>query len=145
MLIRWDRNAPANTPCLGTALETETVPVSTRPLKLLWHKGLIANRAELIRQNNLPPNTSDHHLLLVMYERAPCDLARRIAGTCSYVFWDATRRMITVARDRAGSSELFYFLDGEEFRLSTGVEPIFDSTRRTPKPNSFSKITAIKA
>ncbi len=75
---------------------------SRGPLHLLWRNGFIANRAELIRQNDLEADADDSQLLLAMFAQSPEDSARRIAGPCSYVIWDNHRKVLTAAEIASG-------------------------------------------
>lgn len=55
---------------------------------------------------------SDTEVILRAYEAWGCEVFQRLDGMFAAAVWDARRRQIILARDRAGKKPLFYWTDG---------------------------------
>src|SRR5689334_7486195 len=76
---------------------------------LCWD-GRLDNRAELLRlfAHELQGDRSDARLVLAAYEKWGADFLPRLIGDFALALWDASRKMLLLARDPFGVRPLYY-------------------------------------
>src|SRR5512138_1789277 len=89
-------------------------PVIFRNLPLknritVWSRGYIANDSELVAQYNLPSQSSHNEVLSALCDRICVeDTARALAGTCSWIVWEAKRQSLTLVSDHVGLEPIYF-------------------------------------
>ncbi|MGE5777167.1 MAG: asparagine synthase-related protein [Chloroflexota bacterium] len=82
------------------------------PLKngiTVWSRGYIANDSELVAQYNLPSQSSHNEVLSALCDRIGVEgTARALAGTCSWIVWEAKRQSLTLVSDHVGLEPLYF-------------------------------------
>jgi asparagine synthase (glutamine-hydrolysing) len=110
MVVSWDRT--------GELLAGEQGVVC------IWSTGFIANRTELLKQYQLPPDSSDAQLIATLYQQTGVAAANLLFGACAWVVWDGRRRQLVAACDRIGFCPLYYAQHGSLFAIAERVEQL---------------------
>jgi len=93
-----------------------------------------ALRDALVARNHRFSTTSDTEVIVHLYEDEGTAFVERLHGMFAIAVWDASRRRLTLARDRLGIKPIFYadtpdaFLFGSEIKalLATGLDRHLD-------------------
>jgi asparagine synthase (glutamine-hydrolysing) len=88
-------------------------------------------RAELEREGEKFASHTDTEVVLSLYRREGAACVRRLRGMFAFAVWDAAKRELFIARDRAGKKPLYYaqprpntFVFGSEIRTLLASELI---------------------
>src|SRR5262245_35592974 len=68
-------------------------------------------RAELERRGHRFHSHTDSEVILYAYREYGVDCLQHLRGMFAFAIWDAPRRRLLLARDRAGKKPLFYTID----------------------------------
>lgn len=69
-----------------------------------------------------PDQLSDAQIVLEMYNRFGIDLPERIQGDFGFVIWDPGNQQILAVRDRLGTQEIVYFIEGDLLIIASSVK-----------------------
>lgn len=99
--------------------------VSVSPDTVLVSAGRIHNRAELARALDCDPaRVSDNTLFAHAHSRWGDRACHHIHGDWSYAFWSGANRTLTLARDRSGNTQLFYYANERVFAFATSINDL---------------------
>jgi asparagine synthase (glutamine-hydrolysing) len=82
-------------------------------------------RAELTARGHRFRSHSDTEVIVHLYEERGDRFAEAIDGMFAIAVWDAVRRRLVLARDRAGKKPLFYYRDEQRFVFGSEIKAIF--------------------
>lgn len=141
LLLEWNRVDDSHSPSIDQEQMLFT-PQNTRG-HWLWHRGMVANRAALIRNLNISPSTNDHKLIIYLYKFFGVDFIKKISGPISVILWDNNRRILFGARDRMGVHGLYYVTDSSKILLSPSIEHLLRALSSPPSANIRSLVAHI--
>lgn len=78
-------------------------------------------------------STGDIETIVPLYERCGADAVARLEGMFGLAVWDDRRRILILARDRAGEKPLFWTSVGDELRFASEIQALLafpDQPRR---------------
>jgi asparagine synthase (glutamine-hydrolysing) len=78
---------------------------------------------------------SDTEVILELIAREREDAIRRLDGMFALAVWDAKRKRLLLARDRAGQKPLFYYHDGRHFLFASGTRALHQHPALTRSAN----------
>jgi asparagine synthase (glutamine-hydrolysing) len=81
-------------------------------------------RAELESLGHRFRTTSDTEVLLTAYQSWDVECLKRLRGMFAFAIWDAGRRRVLLARDRAGIKPLVYAWDGQRLLFASELKAI---------------------
>lgn len=91
-----------------------------------------ALRERLERRGHVFGTSSDTEVLLRHLMECGADGITALRGMFAFAFWDAERRSLLLARDRAGKKPLFYHQDGARLLFASTLGSLESVLRRRP-------------
>jgi asparagine synthase (glutamine-hydrolysing) len=82
-------------------------------------------RAELTARGHRFRSRADTEVLVHGYEEWGDHVVERIDGMFAFGLWDARKRRLLCARDRAGKKPLYYTRQGERFQFASEIKALF--------------------
>jgi asparagine synthase (glutamine-hydrolysing) len=79
-------------------------------------------RESLIARGHRLVTSSDTEVIVHAYEDEGPDCVKRLRGMFALAVWDASRRRLLLARDRAGKKPLYYAHDGERIAFASELK-----------------------
>lgn len=91
-------------------------------------------RSELQGRGHRFRTRTDTEVILAAYQEYGIDCLRRLSGMFALALWDAPRRRLVLARDRAGKKPLFYRLDGDGIAFASEPKAFLADPSFSPEP-----------
>lgn len=95
---------------------------------LIAYNGEIYNhpslRRELEAEGAAYTSGSDTETLLLLYRRHQVSMLEHLRGMFAFVLWDASRRRVLVARDRAGEKPLYYYHAADKLIFASEIKAL---------------------
>jgi asparagine synthase (glutamine-hydrolysing) len=89
----------------------------------------LALRAELAAEGHAFRSHTDTEVILAAYRKWGSECLQRLNGMFAFALYDAARRRLFLARDRAGEKPLFYALTGTEIRFASELKGLLADPR----------------
>jgi asparagine synthase (glutamine-hydrolysing) len=88
--------------------------------------GRLDNREDLVAQltGRLSPESADLEIVAASYERWGLDAFRRLIGDWALSIWDPKDRSLTLAKDFAGTRQLYYSIEKDQVTWCTILDPL---------------------
>src|SRR5262245_40157585 len=83
---------------------------------------------ELTARGHVFTTRSDTESIVHAYEEWGLDCVARLRGMFAFVIWDARKRRLVLARDRAGKKPLYYHADGERLVFASEMKGLLQDT-----------------
>jgi asparagine synthase (glutamine-hydrolysing) len=90
---------------------------------------------ELSKKGHIFKSKTDTEVILHAYEEWGTDCLNRFNGMWAFALWDRDRKRLFCARDRFGIKPLYYFFNGQEFKLASEIKTILQDQAITRSPN----------
>lgn len=110
-------------------------PLTAAPLALVAN-GEIYNHVELrqalLSRGRRFSTQSDSETILHAYADAPQNFVQTLHGMFAFALHDASKRTLTLARDRLGIKPLFYHLDGSRLTFASEIKALLAALPTAP-------------
>lgn len=90
-------------------------------------------RRELETHGHQFRTNSDTESIIHGYQQWGIDVLERMNGMFAIALWDANRRRLMLARDRAGIKGLYYRIDGDGLTFGSEIRPILEAMDSRPE------------
>jgi asparagine synthase (glutamine-hydrolysing) len=87
-------------------------------------------RAELEAAGHVFASRTDSEVIVHLYEQSGLEGITRLSGMFAFALWDARRRRLLLARDRAGIKPLYYFWRDGALLFASELRVLADAVRR---------------
>lgn len=92
-------------------------------------------RRELESKGYVFHTRSDTESIIYGYKEWGVDVVDHLNGMFGFAVWDADRRRLLLARDRAGIKPIYYHLDQERLVFGSEIRPILANLQHKPEPD----------
>lgn len=84
----------------------------------------LSNRARLLRETELPSETTDQQLVAALWERYGDAAVLRLEGMFALAVWDRERGELWLARDPVGARTIYYSVNGATRRVAPKLQTL---------------------